>query len=132
MDKNKIAVRYGMDMQQMVLDLMRYADIKSELHDGMKIALKPNLVVAKEPSSGATTHTEILEGVLMYLKESGDYDVTIMEGSWVGDSTRRAFRVCGYDTLAEKYGAKLLDLKRILSIYTRGTASATRRCRRIT
>ena len=112
MDKNKIAVRYGMDMQQMVLDLMRYADIKSELKDGMKIALKPNLVVASEPSNGATTHTEILEGVLMYLQESGEYDIAIMEGSWVGDNTRRTMRVCGYDTLAQKYGVKTLDLKK--------------------
>jgi hypothetical protein len=34
-----------------------------------------------------------------------------MEGSWVGDSTKRAFKVCGYEDLAKKYGIPLYDLK---------------------
>ena len=111
MEKNKIAVVYGQDMHAMVQQLVEYADIASQLRDGMKIGIKPNLVVAKRPDSGATTHTELLEGVIDYLQAHGKFDITIMEGSWVGDSTQRAFRVCGYDRLAEKKGVKLLDLK---------------------
>ena len=56
MEKNKIAVVYGQDMRDMVQQLMEYADIASQLHDGMKIGIKPNLVVAKRPDSGATTN----------------------------------------------------------------------------
>ena len=96
MEKNKIAVVYGQDMHAMVQQLMEYADIASQLRDGMKIGIKPNLVVAKRPDSGATTHTELLEGVIDYLQAHGKFDITIMEGSWVGDSTQRAFRVCGW------------------------------------
>jgi uncharacterized protein (DUF362 family) len=34
-----------------------------------------------------------------------------MEGSWVGDSTKKAWRNCGYDALAKRYGVRLQDLK---------------------
>lgn len=35
------------------------------------IGIKPNLVVAREASSGATTHPELVEGVIVYLQEKG-------------------------------------------------------------
>lgn len=111
MDKNKIAVIYGQDMGVMVQKLMEHANIAGELRDGMTIGIKPNLVVAKKPDSGATTHTELICGVIEYLQAHGKFDITIMEGSWVGDSTKRAFSVCGYHDIAAKYGVKLLDLK---------------------
>lgn len=34
-----------------------------------------------------------------------------MESSWVGDSTKRAFKVCGYETISKKHGVELIDLK---------------------
>jgi len=51
------------------------------------------------------------EGCIEYLQKYGFKNITIMEGSWVGDNTKRAFRVTGYDKIAEKYGVKLMDLK---------------------
>jgi len=53
----------------------------------------------------------VLEGCIEYLQKYGFKNITIMEGSWVGDNTKRAFRVTGYDKIAEKYGVKLMDLK---------------------
>ena len=35
-----------------------------------------------------------------------------MEGAWVGDSTERAWQVCGYRQLEKKYKIRLLDLKK--------------------
>ena len=35
------------------------------------IGIKPNMVSASDPSNGATTHTEIIAGILEYLKEHG-------------------------------------------------------------
>ena len=78
---------------------------------GAPVALKPNLVVARPASGGATTHPDILRGTIEYLQDHGIRDITIMEGSWVGDNTRRAFDRCGYSDLARRYGVGLLDLK---------------------
>ena len=79
---------------------------------GMKVALKPNLVVAKPASSGATTSPRVVAGAVEFLKDCGVADITIMEGAWAGDSTERAWQVCGYRELEKKYGVRLLDLKK--------------------
>ena len=78
---------------------------------GMKVALKPNLVLSKPASSGATTSPEVVAGTIEFIKDCGVTDVTIMESSWVGDNTEKAWKVCGYRELEKKYGARLLDLK---------------------
>jgi uncharacterized protein (DUF362 family) len=90
---------------------------------GMKIALKPNLVVAKPASSGATTSPRVVAGAIEFLRDCGVTDITIMEGSWAGDSTERAWQVCGYRELEKKYGVRLLDLKkdRTRSVAVAGT-----------
>ena len=38
-------------------------------------------------------------------------DITILEGSWVGASTREAFRKLGYEDIAYTYGIRLIDTK---------------------
>jgi len=79
---------------------------------GMKVALKPNLVVAKPASSGATTSPHVVAGTIEFLRDCGVTDITIMESAWAGDSTERAWQVCGYRELEKKYGVRLLDLKK--------------------
>jgi uncharacterized protein (DUF362 family) len=75
------------------------------------IALKPNLVVAKPASSGATTHPEIVEAVIAYLRDKGFRRLEIIEGSWVGDATSKAFVAAGYRQLSERLGVPLVDLQ---------------------
>jgi len=111
MMERKIYLTYGSDARAMTVALMDAANIKGEIPAGAKIALKPNLVVAKAPDSGATTHAGVLSGCIEYLRENGHADITIMEGSWVGDSTKRAFQAAGYGEVSKKYGVPLLDLK---------------------
>ena len=111
MKRNELHVIYGTNIEQMTYDLLTKINLAKDLKPAMRIALKPNFVVAKEASSGATTHPEIAEGVIRYLKDNGMEHIAIMEGSWVGDQTKRAFKVCGYDKLATKYNVPLYDLK---------------------
>jgi len=76
-----------------------------------RIGLKPNLVVSSPAQGGATTHPEIASGLISYLKKNGFTDIVILEGSWVGDSTVRAFSACGYNALAKETGVELIDTK---------------------
>ncbi|MDK2934519.1 MAG: hypothetical protein PWP27_2329, partial [Clostridiales bacterium] len=76
------------------------------------IGLKPNLVVAKPSSSGATTDPELVAGVIEYLQSKGFENIIILEGSWVGDRTARAFKVCGYEDISRQYGVPLFDLQK--------------------
>jgi len=107
-------VAYGTDARQLTLNLLQAADIASELDSRMHVFLKPNLVMAREASSGITTHAQLAEGVIRYLLDTGVRRITIAESSWTGGDTRRAFQVCGYNRLEEvygRYGLRLLDLK---------------------
>ena len=108
----KLYVTYGDDAKEMTLELMEAARVAEEIPAGASIALKPNLVIAATPEGGATTHMGIVTGAIEYLQAHGFRDICIMEGSWVGDSTARAFSVCGYPAISKRYNVPLYDLKK--------------------
>ena len=103
---------FGTDAHEMTAALMRASDVAGMIPGGASIALKPNLVLAGEPGSGATTHPGVLSGCIAYLQAEGFSDICVMESSWVGDRTDRAMKLCGYDKVCEKYGVPFYDLKK--------------------
>ena len=112
MKNNDILIIHGTDYKNMTIRLLEQAGLADLIGDrNKKIGMKPNLVVAKDPSQGATTHGELLEGVICYLQNNGFRNITIMESSWVGDSTPAAFRAAGYDRISRQYGVELKDLQ---------------------
>ena len=109
---NEIRIIYGTDPHTMTRKLLENMDLKSRIPSkNALIGLKPNLVVARSAETGATTHPEILEEIIRYLQENGFRNLLILEGSWVGDDTKRAFLYCGYRDLSKKYGVPLFDTK---------------------
>jgi uncharacterized protein (DUF362 family) len=104
-------VMHGDDPVKMTLALLEHLDPVQGLARDADIGIKPNLVCASPAAKGATTHPEIIEGILIHLRNKGFKRLTILEGSWVGDSTKRAFKKCGYTALAKKYQVHLVDLK---------------------
>lgn len=109
MKKNEIIVTYGTEYREMTKGLLEMCNLAGMIGDRKKrVGIKPNLVSAVPASEGATTHPEVVEGLLQYLKEKGFREIAIMEGSWVGEKTENAFQVCGYRELAAKYGVELI------------------------
>jgi len=111
MRPDEIHVIYGSRPLAMVQELLAQMKAAEHLDQGMQIALKPNLVVAKPSSAGATTTPAIVEGIIQYLLAHNLKHIAIMEGSWVGDQTARAFKVCGYEEISRKYQIPLIDLQ---------------------
>ena len=108
---NQLFIAKDKEPVKMTLDLLnRMNPLKGRSKD-LKIGIKPNLVCASPASEGATTHPEIVEGIIIYLLNNGFKNIKIIEGSWVGDSTKRAFKVCGYEDISKKYNIPLMDLK---------------------
>ena len=103
---------FGTNAHAMTRALMESAGAACKIPSGASVALKPNLVVAASPETGATTHAGVLSGAIEYLRDHGFRDISIIEGSWVGDDTGRAFRAAGYEAVGKKYGVPLFDLKR--------------------
>ena len=103
---------YGKDAHEMTLALLEEAQAERLVPKGGSVALKPNLVIAGTPESGATTHPGVLSGCIEYFFGHGVRDVSVIEGSWVGDDTMRAMRRAGYDRVCEKYSVPFFDLKK--------------------
>jgi uncharacterized protein (DUF362 family) len=110
--QDKIFVSYGADGCQSARRLLEASGVAAMFKAGMKVGLKPNLVVAKPASSGATTSPRVAEGTIEFLMDCGVTDITIMEGAWAGESTVHAWQTCGYRELEKKYGVRLQDLKK--------------------
>lgn len=108
---NSIFVKYGADGKELTKSLLEHMSIGLGVHAGMRIGIKPNLVVAKPSASGATTDPQVVAGIIEYLRDHGCRHITIMESSWLGDSTKRAWQACGYTQLAKRYQVPLIDLK---------------------
>ncbi|NLG84970.1 MAG: DUF362 domain-containing protein [Firmicutes bacterium] len=106
-----LAIAYGRARRELAMQVCAALKIERRLPPGATVWLKPNLVVAKPSSSGATTDPEIAAGVMAYLNDHGWRRFGIMESSWLGTATREAFRVCGYEEVARRFGAQLVDLK---------------------
>ena len=106
-----IVINYGTDIVQNVYDTLAASDIGLYLKPGMAVSVKPNLVVSRPASDGATTHPEVVEGIIRFLKDYGIAKMSIIESAWIGDSTKRAFERCGYVELSKRYRVPLIDLK---------------------
>ena len=106
-----IVVAYGAEISKITLEALEASDIMAYLDSGMDVAIKPNLVVPGPAGNGAVTHPEVVEGIIAFLKGHGVRSIKIIESSWVGDSTKRAFKYSGFEELAARHGVPLIDLK---------------------
>ncbi len=112
MNRNDIFITYGNNAATMTNELLEAIDIKSLIgNKDATIGLKPNLVVARPSSGGATTTPLIVETIIDYLQCNGYNNLCIIESSWVGDNTKRAYSVCGFEAISKKYNVPLYDVK---------------------
>ena len=107
-----IVVTYGRNFARNTYDALVASDIVKYLNADFSVSIKPNLVVPGPASNGAITHPEVVEGIILFLKAFGVKKIKIIESSWVGGSTREAFKYCGYEELSRIHSVPLIDLKR--------------------
>jgi len=108
--KNQIWKLYGTEYKEMTKELLSKTDLAGLIGGREKrVAIKPNLVVAAPAEFGATTHPEVVAGIVEYLQENQFENIVIVESSWVGDRTSEAFIYCGYKELCEKYDVPFID-----------------------
>ena len=112
MKSNIIHIIYGDEPKVMIKELLNEIKPEEEIDKSLLIGIKPNLVVAKPSSLGATTTPELVAGLIEYLQSKGFDRIAIMEGSWVGDRTSEAFKVCGYEDISRRYNVPLIDLQK--------------------
>jgi uncharacterized protein (DUF362 family) len=106
-----MVINYGADIFGITYEALVKSDLARLVKTDTDILIKPNMVLAKPPSDGATTHCEVVDAIISYLREAGAKNIKIAESAWVGGNTKQTYKVCGYEALSKKHGVKLLDLK---------------------
>jgi len=107
----RIAIIKGTNPQDMTVKALEMTEAHEVLLNGKPVLIKPNYLNAKHPSTGITTDSRVIEGVVKFLKQHHVKDVIIGEGSGFAD-TFKAFQVAGVDAVAEKWNVKLVDLNK--------------------
>ncbi|NQT24392.1 DUF362 domain-containing protein [candidate division KSB1 bacterium] len=85
--------------------------IETYVNKGQTVLLKPNMLSAKSPDMGVTTHPFVLEALINQIKKVGGE-------VWIGDSPsgvwkgiQRYWKNTGFLNLADRTGAKLVNFE---------------------
>jgi len=107
MSETKVAVVKGREPRLMVRRALEMIDAGRVVSPEDKVLVKPNCVVPKPPSTGVTTDSRVVEGVIEFLRDNGAQDVIIGEGG--NRHTERAFEVTGIREMALRNGLKVVN-----------------------
>ena len=112
-ERNEIWKIYGPDYKVMTERLLEAANLAALIGNrDLRIGIKPNLLAPTPAEYGATSHPEVVAGIIEYLQAEGFRNIIMAEGSWVGDRTSEAYEYCGYRELSEKYGVPFVDTQK--------------------
>lgn len=78
--------------------------VPADLHPGMKVVIKPNLVMAKSPVYPVTTHPVVIRCVARYLHSHGITDITLAESSgglYNAEYMKALYKTCGVAPLED-------------------------------
>jgi len=106
-----VAIVKGYDPQNITVKALEMAEGYAAISREKPVLIKPNFLNARHPSTGITTDSRIVEGVIKYLKQHEVNEIIIGEGSGFAD-TFEAFRNAGIDTVANKWNVQLVDLNK--------------------
>ncbi|MCK5563499.1 DUF362 domain-containing protein [Candidatus Bathyarchaeota archaeon] len=104
-----VAIVKGTKPVDVTVKALRMIDVDEVLSEEKPILVKPNYIDASHPSTGITTDSRVIEGVVKFLKNRGVKNIVIGEGSGYAD-TFKAFEVAGVDEVAKRWNVGLVDL----------------------
>ena len=108
---SKVAIVKGVNPQETAFEALEMTAAHEALSEGKAVLIKPNYINASHPSTGITTDSRVIEGVVGFLKRHQAKEIIIGEGSGLAD-TFKAFEVASVKALAEKWNVKLVDLNK--------------------
>ena len=108
--RSRVALTYGKARAELAFEgLQPFGKSVAAAIGSKRVVIKPNNVAID--NALAASHAESLEGILEFLKSIGKTNVLIAESAANGP-TLEGFANYGYDRVAAKYGARLMDLDR--------------------
>ncbi len=105
----KVAIVKGTKPLDVTVEALEMINANDVLPTEKPVLIKPNYINAKHPSTGITTDSRVIEGVVKFLKQHKVKNIVIGEGSGFAD-TFKAFKVAGVDAVADRWDVRLIDL----------------------
>lgn len=109
---NGVTVIYGNEPFAMLPQLLEETRALDRVRMDDTVMIKPNLVVSRKDWIGVNTDPRVVEALIKVLKERGVRRISVGDGSGMGYNAKDAFRICGYQEFAKRYGIRLIDLER--------------------
>ncbi|MFP4656471.1 MAG: DUF362 domain-containing protein [Candidatus Woesearchaeota archaeon] len=82
------------------------------------VLIKPNLLAAKKPEDGVTTHPAMVEAVVEILQEYGIKDIAVGDSPAL-DSARKALESSGIKAVCERHGVTMLEFKKSRKVHSK-------------
>ncbi len=79
--------------------------IAGDMHPGLKVLIKPNLLAAHKPERGATTHPSVVAAIVDWLRDHGVTNITIADspgGIYKAGNLKAVYDSCGYAPLGDR------------------------------
>ncbi|MHA1273139.1 MAG: DUF362 domain-containing protein, partial [Promethearchaeota archaeon] len=117
MTSNQIAIQkiVNDDVESAVfqaLELINAANLFKK--PNLKILIKPNILLGKEPERAATTHPEVLKAVIKWLKQFNPKRIIVAEssGTFKRGATLEAFEKSGIKDVCEKFDVEWVPFEK--------------------
>ncbi|MFQ6094093.1 MAG: DUF362 domain-containing protein [bacterium] len=81
------------------------------IRPGDKVLIKPNFTGGGAPDRGISVHPQVVEAAVSLATEVGAGEITIAEDDVTTSQGIPVFQAFSLDTIAQKYGARLVDMK---------------------
>lgn len=107
-----VFIIYGDQIDDMIRRLIEESGALNRLRPDDTVVIKPNLVVSRPQWAGVNTDPRVVEALIKQIKERGVDRITIADGSGMGYNATKAFKICGYTKLKNRYNLQLVDLER--------------------
>ena len=106
-----VAIVRGTNPVEMTVKALEMVSASKVVPAEKPVLIKPNYITTDLPSTGITTDSRVIEGVVAFLRQHDAKEILIGEGTGLGDSFD-AFRASGVDGVAERWKVRLVDLNR--------------------
>jgi uncharacterized protein (DUF362 family) len=106
-----VAIIKGFSPEDITVQALEMINAHEALTNGKPVLIKPNYLNASHPSTGITTDSRVIEGVIKFLKQQEVQEIIIGEGSGFSD-TFESYRIAGVDSVAKRWNVKLVDLNK--------------------
>ena len=112
MKQNQIFQIFGTDYKAMTVEILERSGLKDRIPSkSARIGIKPNLVVPSPAVTGATTHPEIVAGIIEYLRKYGYTHILLTEGVWIGEKTEECLEYTGFGALCREMDVPFVDVR---------------------